>query len=127
HRTFASIRRRPEVVLVRTILKGFAAAALAAVALAPAAGGAGFTARVTNPYFPLLKGMRWEYRGVEGGHRVRQVVRVVGGVERIGGVPCAIVSDRVWLDGRLGERTTDWYSQDAHGTVWYYGEATAEL
>ena len=31
------------------------------------------------------------------------------------------------LNGHLEERTTDWYSQDAHGNVWYYGEQTAEL
>ena len=27
----------------------------------------------------------------------------------------------------LHERTTDWYSQDAAGNVWYFGEDTAEL
>jgi hypothetical protein len=48
-------------------------------------------------------------------------------VKRIRGVPCAVVRDRAYLDGRLRESTTDWYSQDAHGTVWYFGEATAEL
>jgi hypothetical protein len=30
-------------------------------------------------------------------------------------------------DGRVTERTTDWYAQDKSGTVWYLGEATAEL
>src|SRR5436305_8187707 len=34
---------------------------------------------------------------------------------------------RLFLRGRLGERTTDWYAQDESGTVRYYGEATAEL
>ena len=87
----------------------------------------GFTARVTNPYFPLLKGMRWEYRGAKDGRRLRDVVRVIGRVPRIYGVPCAVVDDRVWLDGKLAERTTDWYTQDRHGVVWYYGERTAEL
>ena len=37
------------------------------------------------------------------------------------------VSDRLYLSGRLQERTTDWYSQDKAGNVWYFGEATAEL
>jgi hypothetical protein len=33
------------------------------------------------------------------------------------------------LPGRKarGARTTDWYSQDSRGNVWYFGEATAEL
>lgn len=92
-----------------------------------AAAAGGFTARVTNPYNPLRKGMRWEYRGAKDGRRLRNVVRVTGRVQRIDGVPCAVVEDRVWLDGKLAERTTDWYTQDRHGTVWYYGERTAEL
>jgi hypothetical protein len=91
------------------------------------AGAPPFTARVTNRWFPLRPGMRWEYRGVEDGRRMRDVVRVLDRVERIDGAPCAVVDDRVFHDGRLAERTTDWYTQDAHGTVWYYGERTAEL
>lgn len=87
----------------------------------------GFTARVTNPWFPLLEGMRWEYRGVKDGRRLHEIVRVTGAVKRIDGVPCAVVDDRAWLDGKLAERTTDWYTQSARGAVWYYGESTAEL
>jgi hypothetical protein len=94
------------------------------VAATPAAA---FTARVTNPYFPLLKGMTWEYHGVKDGRRMVDLVRVTGRVRRIEGVPCAVVADWTWLDGKLQERTTDWYTQDRHGTVWYYGERTAEL
>jgi hypothetical protein len=94
------------------------------VAATPAAA---FTARVTNPYFPLLKGMTWEYHGVKDGRRMVDIVRVTGRVRRIQGVPCAVVADWTWLDGKLAERTTDWYTQDRHGTVWYYGERTAEL
>ena len=32
-----------------------------------------------------------------------------------------------YLSGKLRERTTDWYSQDARANVWYFGEQTAEL
>lgn len=38
-----------------------------------------------------------------------------------------MVQDRLYLRGRLGERTTDWYTQDSRGNVWYFGEDTAEL
>jgi hypothetical protein len=31
------------------------------------------------------------------------------------------------LNGRLAERTKDWYAQDGAGNVWYFGETTAEL
>ena len=82
---------------------------------------------MTNPFYPLLPGMRWVYRGADGAHRMRDVVRVLDRVERVAGVPCAVVDDRVFLDGRLAERTEDWYTQDRDATVWYYGERTAEL
>ena len=100
------------------------AAAAGAVPAHAAAGG--FSARITNPWFPVRPGMRWEYRGSKDGRPLRDVVRVLPGVERVEGVPCAIIDDRVYASGRLEERTTDWYTQDAHGTVWYYGERTAE-
>ena len=45
----------------------------------------------------------------------------------IEGAPCVVVHDRLYLRGRLAERTTDWYSQDPRGNVWYFGENTVEL
>jgi hypothetical protein len=105
-------------------------AAVAALAAAPAPGPGAqphYSARVTNPYFPLLPGMRWEYRGVKDGRPLRDVVLVTNRIERIGGVPCAAVIDRNYADGRLAEFTVDWYTQDEKGTVWYFGEATKEL
>jgi hypothetical protein len=101
--------------------------ALAAVLTATALAHPGFSAHIDNPYFPLLTGMRWEYRGKEERHPSRDVVRVTGRIRVIEGVPCMAIDDRVFLDGRLAERTTDWYTQGPHGTVWYYGERTAEL
>jgi hypothetical protein len=104
------------------------AALIAALALGGGAAAPGdFSARVTNPYYPLQPGMRWEYRGVKDGRPLRDVVTVTSRVERIGGVPCAVVRDRGYVDGRLRESTTDWFSQDRAGAVWYFGEATAEL
>jgi hypothetical protein len=108
----------------RSLVSG---AAVVAVALAAAPAGAEFTARVTNPFYPLLPGMRWEYRGVKDGRPLRDVVTVTRRIERVGGVPCAVVLDRAYVDGRLAESTLDWFAQDASGTVWYFGEATREL
>ena len=45
----------------------------------------------------------------------------------IDGAPCVVIENRLYLRGSLGERTTDWYSQDRLGNVWYFGESTAEL
>jgi hypothetical protein len=86
-----------------------------------------FSARVDNPWFPLPRGTRWVYTGVKDGKRTRDLVTVTHQTKMIEGVPCVAVHDRLYMRGRLEERTTDWYSQDSHGNVWYFGENTAEL
>ncbi len=99
--------------------------ALAAlIALAP---GPGFTARVDNPWFPLRPGTVSVYTGMKDGRRARDVVTVTRRVTKIDRAPCVVVKDRLYLNGKLQERTTDWYSQDSRGNVWYFGESTAEL
>ena len=86
-----------------------------------------FSTRIDNPWFPLEPGSTYIYRGVKDGRPSREVLKVTHETKPIGGVPAVVVSDRLYVDGRLAERTTDWYSQDKRGNVWYFGEATAEL
>jgi hypothetical protein len=86
-----------------------------------------FSARVDNVWFPLRPASRYVYTGVKDGKPSRDVVLVTDRLTTIDGVPCVAVSDRLYLRGRLEERTTDWYSQDSKGNVWYFGENTAEL
>jgi hypothetical protein len=86
-----------------------------------------FTARVTNPWYTLKPGTTYVYRGVKDAQPSRDVVVVTHATKRIQGVACVVVQDRLYLRGRLRERTTDWYTQDRHGNVWYFGEDTAEL
>ena len=88
---------------------------------------ADFTARVDNPWYPLTPGTVYVYRGVKDGKPARDVLTVTHRVKRIAGVPCVVVEDRLYLAGKLHERTTDWYTQDKRGNVWYFGEATAQL
>jgi hypothetical protein len=45
----------------------------------------------------------------------------------IQGIRATVIDDRVYLRGRLAERTKDWYAQDKTGNVWYLGEDTATL
>jgi len=106
------------------VIAAAAAAALPAAARPPASS---FSAHVDNPWFPLLHGMRWTYVGVKDGKTSRDVVAVTNASTVIDGVACVSVSDRLYENGRLEERTTDWYSQDRAGNVWYLGEDTAEL
>jgi hypothetical protein len=104
-----------------------AAALVGSGAGAATSGVAGFTPRVTNPWFPLVPGSTYIYRGVKDGRSAVDVVTVTNATKTIHGVRCAVVHDRLYLSGRLHERTTDWYTQDERGNVWYYGESTAEL
>jgi hypothetical protein len=99
------------------------ASLLAALALAPAH----FSARVDNPYLPFAPGTTWHYRGAESGRRSLDVVSVTRRTRRIAGARCVVVRDHLYLAGRLAERTLDYYAQDRAGTVWYFGEGTAEL
>jgi hypothetical protein len=104
-------------------------AALAAAA--PAAGvkpdTTHFRGRIDNPWYPLKPGTVYVYRGAKDAEPARDVVTVTRRTKRIAGVVCVVVEDRLYLRGRLAERTTDWYAQDDAGNVWYFGEATAEL
>jgi hypothetical protein len=86
-----------------------------------------FSAHVDNPWFPLRPGSRYVYTGAKDGKPSRDIVIVTHATKTIDGVRCVAVDDRLYLRGRLGERTTDWYTQDSRGNVWYFGEQTAEL
>jgi hypothetical protein len=86
-----------------------------------------FVGRVTNPWFPLRPGTVYRYTGVKDGNRALDVMTVTRSTTTIAGINATVVHDRLYLDGRLEERTTDWYAQDKSGNVWYLGERTAEL
>ncbi len=100
-----------------------AAIVLAGAAPAPSS----FHARVTNRWFPLTPGTVYVYRGLKDGRPSRDVLTVTHKTATIDGAQCVVVRDLLYLDGRLRERTTDWYTQDGRGNVWYFGEQTAEL
>jgi len=107
------------------------AGGLAAVVLAVTASaqhqGRSFSAHVTNPWFPLEPGTRYVYKDRESGLTGRDVVTVTHHVRVIQGAPSRAVHDNLFLHGKLRERTIDYYTQDNRGTVWYFGENTAEL
>jgi hypothetical protein len=115
----------PAVVAVAVLLAGCGGRKAVTTAASPM--GTRFTARVDNPWFPLRPGSRYVYRGVKDGRPSRDVVEVAHATKTIRGAPCAVVRDRLYVAGRLAERTTDWYTQDEQGNVWYFGEDTAEL
>ena len=100
---------------------------LAFAGSAAASSGPQYSAHVTNHWFPLLPGSGYVYRGYKDGKPARDFMVVTHRTRVIRGARCVVVSDRLYLRGRLAERTTDWYTQDRAGNVWYFGERTAEL
>jgi hypothetical protein len=105
----------------------FAALAVAALAHGASSTGAGFSPHVTNPWFPLTPGTVYTYRGEKDGQPSLETLTVTHRTKTVAGTPCVVVHDLVWIKGHLVERTDDWYSQDAKGNVWYFGEDTVEL
>src|SRR3954447_6392140 len=81
------------------------------------AGTAGFTSNVDNPWFTLKPGTTYVYEGTKDGKRARDLYTVTHGTRTIDGVPTRVVSDLLFLNGRLEERTTDYYTQDKAGNV----------
>jgi hypothetical protein len=86
-----------------------------------------FVARVDNPWFPLKPGSKYRYRGNKEGTRMTDVVKVTHRTKTILGVKTTVVHDVVRTHGRREEVTNDFYAQDRHRNVWYFGEATKEL
>ena len=91
------------------------------------AAASGFGPHVDNPWFPLKPGTTLVYRGVKEGKPTRERFHVTRRTKLIDGVRCRVIDDRSWENGHLAERTNDYYAQDRRGTVWYFGEDTAEL
>jgi hypothetical protein len=90
-----------------------------------------------NPYFPLVKGTTWIYKGETEEGTEKITVTVTDEIKEIeypedsGNIfMCREVRDTVKLvtkdDGErvveLVEDTKDWYAQDTDGNVWYFGE-----
>jgi hypothetical protein len=86
-----------------------------------------FVQKVDNLLFPLPLGRRLVYRGTEDGLPEVVITDITRLHKTILGVPITVVLDRVFLDGRLKEKTFDWYAEDKNGNVWYFGEDTKEF
>jgi hypothetical protein len=87
---------------------------------------ANFVAVVDNPYFPLTPGTTDVFVGVRDGRGQRDQFTVTGETKVILGITCVVARDTATRigDGRLIEKTDDWFAQDKQGNVWYMGEDT---
>jgi hypothetical protein len=86
-----------------------------------------FVSRIDNPYFPLIPGTTYYYKGTTEGHPSSDVFAVTHETKQILGVTTTVIHDQGYVDGILAEDTLDWFAQDEDGNVWYFGEDTKEL
>lgn len=84
-----------------------------------------FVRVIDNPYYPLPVGRTLVYRGVRDGQTQTDRVHVTSGTKVLEGITATAVSDVARHNGKLLEKTTDWFAQDKQGNVWYLGEDTA--
>lgn len=87
-----------------------------------------FGRKIDNRYLPFKPGTRTVAKGVaeNGGTPQRDAQVVTDRKRKVDGVKCVVVRDTVSSRGEPVERTFDWYTQDKHGNVWYFGENSKE-
>ncbi|MGH2691736.1 MAG: hypothetical protein ACRDHM_04465, partial [Actinomycetota bacterium] len=88
---------------------------------------ANFAHRIDNPYLPLIPGTQLSYEGISDGERETEEFVVTDRTKTILGVETTVVRDSVYVAGELVEDTSDWFAQDRHGNVWYFGEASHDI
>jgi hypothetical protein len=86
-----------------------------------------FVGRVDNPWFPLKPGSKYHYTGAKGKTKMVDDMTVTDRTKMILGVKTTVVHDVVRVHGIPEEVTNDFYAQDRHRNVWYFGEATKTL
>lgn len=87
----------------------------------PVINSADFVGEIDNKFFTLKPGKKFIYTNRAGTERIEIVV--TRETKKIMGVTTTVVRATEWKDGILKEDTRDWYAQDKHGNVWYFGEA----
>lgn len=87
---------------------------------------ADFSTVVDHPYYPLKPGTIKVFEGTRDGVPMHTEVTVTHRTRTVMGVDCVVVEDVVTSNGALVEKTEDWFAQKNDGSVWYFGENTAE-
>jgi hypothetical protein len=87
---------------------------------------ADFVDRIDHPYIPMIPGTAYVIEGISDEGRERIEIMVTGETREVMGVTCIVVRDTAYVEGEMIEDTYDWYAQDRHGNVWYFGEDSGE-
>ena len=86
-----------------------------------------WAAELSNPWLGFERGKVFNYRSQTDQGVETTVVEVTADSKVIQGVVTTVVHDQVSLNGSLTEDTYDWYAQDSHGNVWYFGEDSKQI
>jgi hypothetical protein len=86
-----------------------------------------FSTKIDNPYVALSSVRNSVLQGHEGEAKFRSEARLLARKTRILGIPVAIVEVKDFEDGKLIERTLDYYAQRDDGSVWYFGEHVDDI
>jgi len=86
---------------------------------------ADFVHAITNRYLPFPVGRTLIYRGIKDAVTQIDRVHVTSKTRVLEGITATAVTDVATHNGKLLEKTTDYYAQDKQGNVWYLGENTA--
>ncbi len=81
-----------------------------------------FTTKITNPYFSLPIGSKFESEGETEDGLEEIEITIPGTTKVLMGVTTLVYRDVVHIDGVLVEDTKDYLAQDKEGNVWYFGE-----
>lgn len=85
---------------------------------------------VTNPWFPLVPGTRFAWKGHanDDGRVTRAVVFTVTDLTKVvNGVRTIVAWDRDYNNGELEEVELAFFAQDDEGNVWHFGQYPEEL
>jgi Ca2+-binding RTX toxin-like protein len=83
-----------------------------------------FTTKIDNPYMILKAGTTFHYE--DKGLGSTDDFTVTHETIVIDGVTCVVVHDSGFINGQLEEDTYDYFAQDKHGNVWYFGEDSSQ-
>jgi hypothetical protein len=78
--------------------------------------------QITNQYLPMVPDTTYIYDGSKGRTPEQDTVYTTHDTKTIIGIPCVIQIDTGYLNGKIVEKTFDYFAQDANGNVWYFGE-----
>ena len=66
---------------------------------APEIDPAKFSTTIDNPYFPLVPGTVFNFKGEEDGAKQEETIAVLSETKELMGVTCVVVHDKVWEKG----------------------------